>query len=28
VDDPAVHDDLNTPEDYERLVREVNRDIY
>jgi hypothetical protein len=28
VDDPAVIDDLNTPEDYERLVREVNRDIY
>ena len=28
VDDPAVIDDLNTPEDYERLIREVNRDIY
>ena len=28
VDDPAVLDDVNTPEDYERLVREVNRDIY
>lgn len=28
VDDPGVIDDLNTPEDYERLVREVNRDIY
>jgi len=28
VDDPAVTDDLNTPEDYERLVRELNRDIY
>ncbi len=28
VDDPAVIDDLNTPEDYERLVREWNRDIY
>ena len=28
VDDPAVIDDLNTPEDYERLVREMNRDIY
>ena len=28
VDDPAVIDDLNTPEDYERLVRELNRDIY
>lgn len=27
VDDPAVIDDLNTPEDYERLVRELNRDI-
>jgi molybdenum cofactor cytidylyltransferase len=28
VDDPAVIDDLNTPEDYERLVRELNRDVY
>jgi len=28
VDDPAVIDQLNTPEDYERLVREWNRDIY
>ena len=28
VDDPAVIDDLNTPEDYERLVREWNRDVY
>ncbi|SRR6266550_3051091 len=28
VDDPAVLDDVNTPEDYERLIREVNRDIY
>ena len=28
VNDPAVIDDLNTPEDYERLIREVNRDIY
>ncbi|HXF95660.1 MAG TPA: nucleotidyltransferase family protein [Gemmatimonadales bacterium] len=28
VDDPAVVDDLNTPEDYERLVREINRDAY
>ena len=28
VDDPAVIEDLNTPEDYERLVREVNRDAY
>src|SRR5216683_776604 len=27
VDDPAVIDELNTPEDYERLVREWNRDI-
>ena len=27
VDDPAVIEDLNTPEDYERLVRELNRDI-
>src|SRR6266700_1727767 len=26
VDDPAVIDQLNTPEDYERLIREVNRD--
>jgi len=26
VDDPAVVDDLNTPEDYERLVRQINRD--
>src|SRR5213083_2376989 len=25
VDDPAVIDDLNTPGDYERLVREINR---
>lgn len=28
VDDPAVIDELNTPEDYERLVREINRDAY
>jgi molybdenum cofactor cytidylyltransferase len=28
VDDPAVVDAVNTPEDYERLVREWNRDIY
>jgi CTP:molybdopterin cytidylyltransferase MocA len=28
VDDPAVADSLNTPEDYQRLVRSVNRDIY
>jgi len=28
VDDPAVIDGLNTPEDYERLVRGINRDIY
>jgi molybdenum cofactor cytidylyltransferase len=28
VDDPAVIDDVNTPEDYERLVRAINRDIY
>lgn len=28
VDDPAVIDEVNTPEDYERLVREWNRDIY
>jgi CTP:molybdopterin cytidylyltransferase MocA len=28
VDDPAVIDQINTPEDYERLVREWNRDIY
>ena len=27
-DDPAVVDQVNTPEDYERLVREWNRDIY
>ena len=28
VDDPAVIDQVNTPEDYERLVRQWNRDIY
>lgn len=28
VDDPAVIDEVNRPEDYERLVREWNRDIY
>jgi len=28
VDDPAIIDQMNTPEDYERLVREWNRDIY
>lgn len=28
VSDPAVVDDLNTPEDYERLVRAINRDAY
>jgi len=28
VDDPAIIDQVNTPEDYERLVREWNRDIY
>lgn len=28
VDDPAVTDEVNTPEDYERLVRDWNRDIY
>lgn len=28
VDDPAVIDALNTPADYERLIREWNRDIY
>lgn len=25
VDDPAVIDDIDTPEDYERLIREINR---
>ena len=28
VDDPAIIDRVNTPEDYERLVREWNRDAY
>jgi len=28
VDDPAVTDYINTPEDYERLIREINRDAY
>lgn len=28
VDDPAVIDEVNAPEDYERLVREWNRDVY
>jgi molybdenum cofactor cytidylyltransferase len=28
VDDPAVIASVNTPEDYERLVREWNRDAY
>jgi CTP:molybdopterin cytidylyltransferase MocA len=28
VDDPAVIDEVNTPDDYERLIREWNRDIY
>ncbi|MGH7699186.1 MAG: nucleotidyltransferase family protein [Gemmatimonadales bacterium] len=28
VDDPAVVDQINTPADYERLVREINRDAY
>ncbi len=28
VDDPAVIDDVNTPADYERLVRDVNRDVF
>jgi molybdenum cofactor cytidylyltransferase len=28
VDDPAVIDEINTPDDYERLVRDWNRDIY
>jgi CTP:molybdopterin cytidylyltransferase MocA len=28
VDDPAVTDEIATPEDYERLVREINRDAY
>jgi molybdenum cofactor cytidylyltransferase len=28
VDDPAVTDFINTPADYERLIREINRDVY
>lgn len=28
VDDPAVVDVVNTPDDYERLVRDWNREIY
>jgi molybdenum cofactor cytidylyltransferase len=28
VDDPAVIDDIDTPQDYERLIREINRDSY
>jgi molybdenum cofactor cytidylyltransferase len=28
VDDPAVGDFINTPADYERLIREINRDAY
>ena len=28
VDDPAIADAINTREDYERLVREINRDAY
>lgn len=28
VDDPAVTDYINTPADYERLIREINRDAY
>ncbi len=28
VDDPAVIDGIETPEDYERLVRQINRDLY
>ena len=28
VDDPAVSDFINTPADYERLIREINRDAY
>lgn len=28
VDDPAVLDDIDTPEDYERLIREINRDLF
>jgi CTP:molybdopterin cytidylyltransferase MocA len=28
VDDPAVVDEVNTPKDYERLVRRINRDLF
>lgn len=28
VDDPAVCDFINTPADYERLIRHINRDAY
>jgi molybdenum cofactor cytidylyltransferase len=28
VDDPGVTDYINTPADYERLIREINRDAY
>lgn len=28
VDDPAVTDFINTPADYERLIRKINRDSY
>jgi molybdenum cofactor cytidylyltransferase len=28
VDDPAVTDDIDTPEDYERLIRAINRDVF
>jgi len=28
VDDPAIVDAIDTPEDYERLIREINRDAY
>jgi CTP:molybdopterin cytidylyltransferase MocA len=28
VDDPAVIDDIDTPQDYERLIREINRDSF
>ena len=28
VDDPAVTDVIHTPADYERLIRDINRDAY
>ena len=28
VDDPAVADFINSPADYERLIRDINRDAY